>query len=354
MKILILTDGHINNGGYSTIADVIYKNINDKYDVDFYTFILTNASNFESHEIHIEDCNNDLLTYRNLNSKFNKKYNVIICTSPWAFYISSLFFNKIRTIYIKGGGLKTDKYITNLSDTYILNTNVDNYLDLLTITLEKKATDNLIKYVVIPSTNLVYEILMKSSNYKYIKDSLTTSLNFAWFENKLINNTNIEKEYDLIFVVSDHKRIVKNSSFAYKIFETNPNLTKIVIGMNCEHYNILPNTTVINKYIENNEVKKMFKKSRILLVPSYYDSGPSTIVEAVLQNCISICYHNCGFSLLNINCLVMKNIDVQKWNYSIHNTLLDFDKIEFNNIQSYIKNSVNDDVDLFFNIIISD
>lgn len=353
MRKLILTDGEVNNGGYSTLAFNVYKNMKEKYDVKFYTFILTDKLEYGINEIKISEPNNDESIFNKLNSFFCKRYfDMIICTSPWAFYLASLYFNKSKICYIKGGGLKTDKYITNLSNTYILDTNVDNYFDSLTIKLERKSIMNNKDYTILPTTDLLYEIMIKSSKYMFAKDKILKPLNFAWFDiyDNIADNL-MEKEYDLIFVVSDHKRIVKNSSFAYTIFETNPNLTKIVIGINCEHYNILPNTTVINKHLENSEVKQIFRKSRILLVPSYYDSGPSTVVEAALQNCISICYHNCGFSSLDIGCVSMKNLDIQKWNYTIKNKLMNSCNTTIHNSQDIIKNNVKNNITLFVNII---
>lgn len=347
MLKLILTNGEVNNGGYSTLAFNVYKNMKEKCDVEFYTFIFTDKPEYGIDEIQISEHNNDESIFNKLKSVFCKKhFDIIICTSPWAFYITSLYFSKDKILYIKGGGLKTDKYITNLSDTYILDTNVDNYFDPLTIKLERKSIMNIKDYIILPTTDLLYEIMIKSKNYIFLKQCIIKPLNFAWFENKLINNTNNEKEYDLIFVISDHKRIVKNSSFAYKIFETNPNLTKIVIGMNCKHYNILPNTTVINKCIEKNEVEKMFKKSRVTLIPSYYDSGPSTIIEALLQNCVPICYYNCGFSSFDIGCVVMENLIINCWNDKLKTVLYKVIDIKLCNNSDILK-LINNDINNF-------
>lgn len=348
MQKLILTDGEVNNGGYSTLAFNLYNKLKENCNVEIHTFIFTNKPEYGINEIQITNRNNDKYIYNILQTKFRKKhFDTIICTSPWAFYMSSLFFNKIRILYIKGGGLKTDNYITKLSNIHILDTLVDDFFDQLTVQLERKSTTNIKYYEILPTTDMLYEILVKSQTYTFFKNSLLKPLNFAWFENKFINNTNIEKEYDLIFVVSDHNRIVKNSSFTYKIFESNPNLTKIVIGMNCAHYNILPNTTVINKCIENNEIKTMFEKSRVLLIPSYYDSGPSTAIEAIVSNCIPICYHNCGFSLLD-GCSVMTNFDLKKWNYTITYNLNTFHNINFDNIRCKIQSNISNDTNLLF------
>jgi hypothetical protein len=352
MQKLILTDGEVNNGGYSTLAFNLYNNMKEKGNIVFHTFIFADKPEYGINEIQIKNSNNDNDVFNILQTKFNNKhFDIIICTSPWAFYISSLFFNKLKILYIKGGGLKTDKYITTLSNIHILDAHIDDFFDQFTIQLERKSIANIKDYNILPTTDMLYEMLVKSQTYTFLKNRLLKPLNFAWSRNNLINNTNIEKEYDLIFVVSDHKRIVKNSEFTYKIFESNPKLTKIVIGMNCEHYNVLPNTTVVNKCIENNEVKQLFLKSRVLLIPSYYDSGPSTIIEALSHNCIPICYYNCGFSLLDISgCSTLDNLNLQQWCDKIEDILNNIDDINWSimnvNINKLISNDVNSCIQL--------
>ena len=299
MKILILTDVEIFYGGYSTLAYKISNILNEfKLNTTLFSFILSNKKKLAKNEIGLYGKVNDTRKiYSLLEKKFsNSSFEKIICTSPWAFYIGSLYF-KQKMLYIKGGGLYN---VENLNGRHILRANVDNYLDPLTVKLENTAISNTSNYKVIPTVDIMYQILQKSLKIRFNKKLILSSLNFAMFENNKIININTKKEYDLIFVVSNNNRIIKNSSFVYKIFNKLKNLNKIVIGKNSIHYKNIPNTTVINECIPISKVKNLFKKSKISLTPSYFDTVLLP-VEGIINGCISISYYNCGFSQLNID-----------------------------------------------------
>lgn len=347
MNILILTDGEIFYGGYSTLAyklSLIFNNF--KLNNNLFTFILSNKIETD-HEINLYGkINDDLKIYSELEKKFNNiTYNKIICTSPWAFYISSLYFKQQEILYIKGGGLFN---VENLNGLHILNTNVDDYLDSLTVKLENNAISNISNYKVLPMTDIMYQILQKTFKIKFNKNLIVSPLNFLYSENIKINNINTKKEYDLIFVVSNHQRIIKNSSFIYKLFEKLENINKIVIGKNGEHFYKLPNITVINKCIPNNEIENLFKKSKISLTSSYYDTGPMTIIESILNGSIAICYHNCGYSQLNIDgCYMMDNLNIDKWIKQIKEILNNYNDFDILKNSHTLDKRINNDISKF-------
>ena len=343
MDILILTDGEIYYGGYSTIAFKI-SNILNEFNIPnkYYSFIFQ-KKNVGNNEINLYGkFNNDLKIYSELEIKFARtSYNKIICTSPWSFYISSLYFKQQEILYIKGGGLFN---VENLNGLHILNTNIDDYLDSLTVKLENNAISNISNYKVLPTVDIMYQILQKTLKIKFNKKLILSPLNFAWFENNKTNNIDTKKKYDLIFVVSNHDRIIKNSSFVYKLFDKLENINKIVIGKNCEHFNKLPNTTIINQCKPNSEIKDLFKKSKISLTSSYFDTGPSTLIESIMNGCISICYYNCGFSQLNIDgCYTMNNLNLDEWINQINKILNNYNTINLLENYNKICEKINND-----------
>ena len=124
-------------GGYSTLAYKISKILNKfKITNNFFIVFIFSNKGIADNEINLYGkLNDNSKIYSELEKIFaNTTYNKIICTSPWAFYISSLYF-KQEILYIKGGGLFN---VENLHGLHILNTNVDNYLDPLTVKLENK------------------------------------------------------------------------------------------------------------------------------------------------------------------------------------------------------------------------
>jgi len=106
MNILILTDGEIFYGGYATIAYKI-SNVLNKFKLNnkLFSFIFS-MKGVNDYEINLYGKQNDnSKIYSELEKKFaNSSYDKIICTSPWAFYIGSLYF-KQEILYIEGGGL---------------------------------------------------------------------------------------------------------------------------------------------------------------------------------------------------------------------------------------------------------
>ena len=316
MNILILTDGEFYNGGYSTIALKIYNNIKNIYNTDLFTLVFLKKKKFNDNEIfiHTINFNNEDIINKIMKDFFhtNIRYSIIITTSPLSYYAASIYFNKSKIIYFKGGGLKGDIFIENLKDKNILNENIDLYLDQITQQLENNGAINNDNYTVIPTTKIMEIILSRSKILKFNKENIIPPYNFYFFEQNKLHN-NIKKIYDIIFVVSDHNRIVKNSKFVFEIFNKFPNLNKVVIGKNCEFYSNVKNTTIINGNISLEETFNYFSLSKILLVPSYFDTGPSTIIESIIYGCIPICYYNCGFSMFDIGCISLNNLILEEW-----------------------------------------
>lgn len=325
MKILILTDGEFYNGGYSTIALKIYNNLKKICSADLFTLVFCKKEKYSYNEIFIHTINfKDESITRNIMNQFftsNINYNIIITTSPWSYYAASIYFNKTKIIYFKGGGLKGDIFIENLKNKNILEEDIDLYLDNLTKQLENSATIYNDNYIVIPTTTIMEKILFKSKILNFNKINIKSPYNFYFFEQYKLLCKDISKNYDIIFVVSDHNRLVKNSKFVFEIFNKFPNLNKIVIGKNCSFYSEIKNTTIINRNISLEEIFKYFLESKILLVPSYFDTGPSTIIESILYGCIPICYYNCGFSIFDIGCITVNNLIIEDW-YKIIDTTI--------------------------------
>lgn len=353
MKYLVLTNDEIFNGGYSTIAFKI-NNILKKKNLDsrLLTFILKKKK-LNANEIFISKSEiNEKSIKTVMSKKIGLNYDKIICTSPWAFYISSFYFKRIQILYIKGGGLFNVDNLNglNIHDTSI---DIDNYLDPRTLDLENKAIKNVTNYRVLPTVEIMNKIIQKSSKNKINKNLILKPLNFAWFDNSNEPMSVIlEKKYDLIFIVSNHDRIIKNSDFAYKLFDNTKNLTKLVIGNNCEHYKKIPNTTVINKLLCVKEVEGFFRKSKISITSSYFDTGPSTVIESIMNGCLAICYQNCGFSQLDINgCYTMNNFNIDTWIKQINIILNNYSSIDLLENSYNINCKINLSQNKFLNLL---
>lgn len=336
MKVLILTDGEIFNGGYSTIAFKLQCILNARQiESELFTFISTKKEKYQNNEIYIP-------TFGKRNTEIRtqiaeildvQSYDKTICTSPWSLFYCS-FWCSIKVLYFKGGGLKYDKKIRELENKSILDVNIDDFWDSTTIDLEKQSFARIRHLTIIPTTNLMYMLLLKSKEYQNKK--IVNSMDFLFYEDANGKATG-SKIYDIIFIVSNHKRITKNSKFAYKIFEQFPLLKKVVIGLHCDHYKKIPNTTAINEIITNDKINTYLSKTKLILIPSFYDTGPSVFIEGLLNHCMPICYHNCGYAMLDLECCIMPYLDLKLWCSKIGSLSSKYDLIRF----SIIINSMN-------------
>lgn len=116
-----------------------------------------------------------------------------------------------------------------------------------------------------------------------------------------------ERSIDLIFIVSDCYRKVKNADLVYHLFRRSEfrDLKKVIIGLNADVcLNSVANTTVVNVNKSREEVIKYLQDSKILLLPSFFDSSPNILYEALLSKCNVIAAKNIG----NVQILPPDNI----------------------------------------------
>ena len=95
------------------------------------------------------------------------------------------------------------------------------------------------------------------------------------------------KEYDIIFSSSSYDRCIKNSILACKIFSDKRLLqyNKIIIGENFpDTIKLIPNLIYINKNIKHSNFQELLCKTKILFLPSFYDSMPNILYEALSYN----------------------------------------------------------------------
>ena len=161
------------------------------------------------------------------------------------------------------------------------------------------------------------DIRVVNSNitYNYIKKYFTDEINIIntsiIFKEIAIKNLN---EFDIIFTTSSYKRITKNASLALQIL-SHPNLKKykkIIIG------NDFPNSihNIENLFhkniVSNKEFISILKKTRILLIPSNYDSMPNVLYEAIVNGVIPYISKTIECNLIPENCFfdIESDIDI--------------------------------------------
>lgn len=368
--ILIVSDGQLFDGGYATLSYNIYEKIRNIYQCEIFHFTFKDVKS----DSKIKYCNitynsqlflknkhnkETLMSYLNNNSQdvkdiFNTDYNLIISTSPASLYLISFYFNKKNILYIKGGFGLNDHCLKYCQYNYLLNldgSTIGKYIDYNTITVEDNAfynNDN--KIIIICTSYLVKVIIQKMINfnvYRNIKyENVYGELPFL---NIIPNKNNIsgKKDYDLIFVTNNHNKITKNSNLVYKIYKQLPKLKKIVIGSNAEKYLDCENTEIYD-FMPNEILMQKISLSKIMLIPSVYDCGPNTMIEAINNNCIPILYRNCGYSAYVNNDFVLDNLQDQDWIQKIKKCIVKtLEENEYKSIYNIVENSTF----LFLNLI---
>ena len=151
-----------------------------------------------------------------------------------------------------------------------------------------------------------------------------------------------KKEYDIIFVCSNFNRIIKNSQLINKIFldKRTYNLKKVCIGNNNIFSNEIKNLTVLSK-LSNLEVINYLSKSKIVLIPSLFDSSPNIFYEGISCGCNIITTKNVGnSSYLDKESIVNDINNINEWINKIFSNLNTSNEISINK-NNLLKNIIN-------------
>tara|TARA_B100000902_G_scaffold399844_1_gene472953 strand:- start:1846 stop:2988 length:1143 start_codon:yes stop_codon:yes gene_type:complete len=163
-------------------------------------------------------------------------------------------------------------------------------------------------------------------------------------ENKIINtsllkpiNNNCEnfmsREYDLIFVCSNFGRKIKNSLFVKELLldERLSDINKIIIGDGDLFNNLNIKNLTILKQQSNSIVLDYMKNSKLLILPSLFDSSPNTVYEALEYGCNVIISKNVGnYNIFNSDSVCEDIYDKDEWINKILNSI---NKKIINNIE---------------------
>lgn len=143
------------------------------------------------------------------------------------------------------------------------------------------------------------------------------------------------KEYDLIAISSNWDRTVKNPRFLYNILKEYPQYRKIVIGKKSNIYDHLPNVISLD-LLPYQEMLKYLGKSKLLLVPSYSESGSNTIIEALKSDCQVLTSKNVGYHYLLKDHQLCKDVyDIDEWKNKINFLLNNKLPIQKFNMEDY-------------------
>ena len=261
---------------------------------------------------------------QNIFDYLNGEPDIILCFNFCVPIITKTHFPDSKIVYMVVGNpsltLGNKSMITNnisaMKFLKITNkSNLDNY-DNKIYDLEKKSLE---------CANFIWcdhsELPLQIVNHTF-PDYFENKHNYFYhdyssiFIKNDILNKNVKfknKIYDLIIISSNWDRKVKNKIFAKKVLGLFPNLKKIVIGNNSDYFQDLPNTYTVD-LIEYNKVIDYLTESKILLIPSLYESGPNVLIEAIYTNCQVLSSRNIGKKHMLHRYNLCKDVyDINEW-----------------------------------------
>lgn len=172
----------------------------------------------------------------------------------------------------------------------------------------------------------------------------------------VMNTYNINydiKNIDIISIASNVKRPVKNISFLSKILSFDKNLKKyktVIIGENSEELfdDIKYNNLSLLPLLKQNQVENYLNKSKIIIIPSFFDSNSNVFREAVFNGVIPLISCNVAHPPNFPRFLIFDNYDEIEWAYKINYILDNYKEIvKKYNLIDLFKN--NDDlIDFIF------
>lgn len=337
-KVLFVTVDIPGNGGAATNTLNLINNFKDIWDI-YVIFIDNNIDakieNVSNYIIIKNDENiiDNLTRYKNEIEK-NKKFEFIFCKNYKSLIFIKNVFKNSNIIFSPSGIRYLGKCVDNDYIQYI-NLDINNqdivYVDTNHKTNFIKKNDNILDFlafnlsdIIIPNSKLSYDIITKSyvGEKKINIPIYTTNINYVSIPNS--NSNLFEREYDLVFCCFSWSRGCKNQNLVKILITKFMDKKILLIGKNFKFDLIqnLQNLTYIEN-IPNNKIKEYLEKAKVLVIPSFYDSNPNILIEAVSVGCNIITSKNVGNNeFLNPNQVINEPSNIDEWFEKINDGLI--------------------------------
>jgi glycosyltransferase involved in cell wall biosynthesis len=350
MKIIIASKQYPYYGGSATNAYKLIKFLRTKHDVIGLYFNNNSHINVDpdnlgnifktSHNSHIKmpTCNSILQEIFNY---FNSDPDMILCFNYYVPIICKNMFPKSKIVYMVVGSPTL-----TMGENSCVNNNIsavkfltfkdyNQFIDVKLAELEKKSIE-CSDFILVDHGELPLRIIKKICNNQLRNKKYCYYDYSGLILKQEINNNNydkLEKKYDIIIIASNWNRIVKNKVFYKKLLLQYSNLNKIIIGANSNYFDKIPNTTLVD-LIDYEQVLRYLRESKLLLICSYFESGPNIIIESIYNNCQVLTSKNVGKSyFLHDYNLTDDVYDINEWiikiNYILANPQLKLPNVDY-------------------------
>jgi len=122
-----------------------------------------------------------------------------------------------------------------------------------------------------------------------------------------------KRPYDIGFFVSDINRNIKNVDLALELMHSLPNKNHIVIGDNEGQLKNLDDFRVMPLQPKK-QLYQILQNTKLVVIPSYFDSSPTLLAEAVGLGCNVLVSENVGWAeYLSTSSVVKVFEDLKSW-----------------------------------------
>ena len=192
----------------------------------------------------------------------------------------------------------------------------------------------------------IYKSVIEKRNNLDMAPFDTTKYNTIHFNN---DNRKINKTIDIIIVASNVNRKVKNIGFVMELLAFSGKLREykiMVIGNNSEEMFSGFEGLEILPLQKQEEVDTYLEKSKVILIPSLFDSNSNTFREAVMLDVIPIISVNVAHPRDYPGYFIVTNYKYEEWENKIIYALDNFNKLSKNyDLKKYFVN--NDQIETF-------
>ena len=204
-----------------------------------------------------------------------------------------------------------------------INTNYLYNKELIPLSI-KVLTENNKKIIV--NSNLAKQILLNYNTNVNISIAYTSFVNnnFNFNNNFISDNYWNNRPFDICFISSSCDRSTKNIKLFIDIIK-NPQFKdnkKCIIGDNSRQFSYIDNCTCVNR-ISGCEIIDYLKKTKLVIIPSKYDSMPNVMFEALQSQCNVLISSNVGGTEILVDSCIASSLDefIQKTSTLIKNKI---------------------------------
>ncbi|MBU2060963.1 MAG: hypothetical protein KKH44_03820, partial [Bacteroidetes bacterium] len=157
-----------------------------------------------------------------------------------------------------------------------------------------------------------------------------------------------DRSIHMAYFVSNTSRKIKNSDLALRLFQHRPDLNKVAIGRESGFFKNIENTA-IEELVAQEDLYDLMNDVRLVIIPSFYDSSPGIMTEAISRGCNVLVSKNIGWhEHLNETSVVRNFNDFDEWCIRVNH--LTIHEESNNDFARIFKDSPSEILSLFQNL----